>query len=343
MLAPVSSAYKVARVEYSAAQASAAIALLRGAGPETRGPGLDQSDAIQVATHLALLRHEVLGAGRAKVAVYRARIPAGRTFTVTGDPMGEFLGTFYPGEGPRQGVYRIPIVGTEPLFTRPPGPGLPEDWSRSLALAIDELLARIAKADEGASQPAGARSTADLSLLPFAIVAVIVGGAAAAIVSSVALWRFLAPETRIGIAAVEQAGSDYAARLRILKETGTLPAPSPNELASAAQIEKLASAQRPGKWMLGGAVAAGALAGLLLSIALGGRDTVRANPSEFPRSLSRIADRLRGKGYDVVTKDRGLFVHDPYTGHLLAWSNIGSSGRVFWRGDFAHNIQRAAQ
>lgn len=296
MLAPVSSAWKVARVEYSAAQASAAIALLAGAGPELRGPGLDQADAIQVGTHLALLRHEILGGGRAKVAVYRARIPSGRTFSVAGDPMGEFLGTFYPGQGPREGVYRIPIVGSEPLFTRPAGPGLPEDWSRRLALAIDEILARIAKADEGASQPSGARSTGDLSLLPFAIVAVIVGGTAAVIVGSVALWRYLDPDLRADIAAIEAAASNYAARLRVLKDTGVLSPPSPAEIASAARVEARAAEQAPGRWALGAAVAAGILGGFALFVALGGRDTVRPNPGNSKKKIPRAAPMKKASG-----------------------------------------------
>jgi len=305
MLAPISAAWKIARVEYSIAQAGSAIGLLAGVGAE-RGPGLDQADAIQVATHLALLRHGVLGADLAKVAVYeQAAAPAWNTFT-----MGRFLGTFAPGQGPKN-AYRIPIVGTERLWTRPAGPGLPVDWSRVLALAIDEVLARIAKAESGASQPSGERSTADLQVLPLGILTVIVGGAAAVIIGATALWRYLDPALRADIAAIEQAGSDYKKRLHLLKTTGVLPAPSENEKSLADRVEARSKTQIPGRWVLGGSIAGGVLAGILLSAAL--TRGPRSNPGRVPilrgkahrdrvRLLRRLGCKVETRGDLVLRK-----------------------------------------
>lgn len=249
-----------ARVDYSATLAQTAWALLRNA-PEIRGPGFTQADAVQAVTELAMLRDLVAGWNYARIAEFS---PDGR----------HELWTAYGRRGvadlvaqiERRGNAAMPVVGDAP-FVAPPEAVRASDpakrWGQKLALALDEVMMRIGKAELGPNIPLGGQQVADLVALQLALIAVIVAGAALSVIGSVAAWRYLDPEFRRDALLVREAAENYAQRLDIFERTGDMPPPSDVENQAVRSVETMAAAREKTDWLTGGLVAGGITVGFV--------------------------------------------------------------------------------
>lgn len=223
--------------------------------PTETGPGLDQGDATQLATDLSVIRHTATLEEIGCWAIF--------------DAAGAFRGKRY--ERLRmpdvpEGWQALPIVGDERLPSTTPlaGEGLPKDWGRQLALAIDRTIEQIAKAKTAAGAPAGFGSLTVPIASP-ALVAIIVGGAALAVIGTVAAWRYLDPGLRTRIAEVRAAAKSYQDRLRVKNETGTMPPPSPIETSNADAVATAAGEREKSDWLWGAAAVGGITGGSLLT------------------------------------------------------------------------------
>jgi hypothetical protein len=125
------------------------------------------------------------------------------------------------------------------------------------------VLRRIAKAkqtDTGAGMITPAVAPA--------VVAIIVGGAALAVVAGAAAWRYLDPDLRRDVAQVQAAATMFSARLQTNRETGKMPDPSPVETGVAKRIEKLAKDETQRGLLVGGAVVGGLVAAVGATLAI---------------------------------------------------------------------------
>lgn len=259
-------AWKYARVTFNPLAAEIVAAKLTGwaamgaAGP-ARGPGLTQDEAVQFVTELAILRHSAAcGLRRQQYAVYDAS--SGMLDTVLwSQPLVSI-----------DGKHIIPIVGDE----SPPPVGLRGDyspsldptktWPRDLVLAIDNLLRQLKRAELGGSVPAGyglepppggPGGEVVTAAWPLPIVAVVVGGAAIAVIGTAALWRYLDPEVRNRAAVIRAAAKSYEQRLQVLATTGTMPPASSIETSNAAAVVEMAKTQAGLYWGYGAAAIVG--------------------------------------------------------------------------------------
>lgn len=257
-----------ARVAYQPLAAQAALAGLAMA-PETQGPGLNAGDAVQVAVYLATLRDVVAsydpisGGPVATIAVY----------TKDGAPVCLYETSADGAVALSQkmsavGNYGIYVVGGAPLRnTGPTGP-VPK-WGKKLALALDEVLAKIGSAEQGPTQPVGFVNTLNVVLPALAPLAVIVTGAALSVIGVVAVWRYLDPDFRRDALLVKQAAVDYAGRLQIFKDTGAMPPPSQNEVSATSTVEAMAKSRSGTEWMWGAGIAGGVTLVALASAVIG--------------------------------------------------------------------------
>lgn len=238
--------FKLYRLTFHPHHASLAWELLERA-PAQSSTGINGTDLAQMIAELAILRDAVTA--RSRDALY--------------DADGAYLGTVRPTEKtPKRATLRIPISGDGPLYQRSVGgAGLPDDWGRKIALAIDGVLSKIPDLPQGTDVEG---EQVRLAALPLLGLAVIVAGMAATAMGSIAAWRFFDPDVRSLALSVRQAARDYAARLRVLRETGTLPAPSPTELAAKKAIEGASSEDAKSGWLWGAGVAGGVLAVTLI-------------------------------------------------------------------------------
>ncbi len=256
--------WKYARVDFDAQTALAVGAKLIGwaamgsLGPG-RGPGLTQSEAVQFAASLASLRHVAASSDEwSRVAVY--------------GPGGQYRGTRIvnaSSDWSEEETY-LPIVGESPLpsaiglfggthwtsatYADRPLPG----WPRLLCLATDRLLTQIAQAEQGGEVPEGYGAEPILggyqpAALPIGAIAVIVGGAAVAVIGGLAVWRYLDPDVRIRAAAIDASLRSYQARLATAQVTGIMPDASPIEIANAAAVKAAADEQQQRYWLIGAA------------------------------------------------------------------------------------------
>ena len=261
-----------ARVDYSAQLAQAALSALIVA-PEVKGPGLSAGDSVQVATYFALLRDVVAsydvrkGGPHAKIALYDK---AGKPYRLI-----EFVGKqeTLADEMAKKGLVGALVVGDAPFgnphVTLPDGWTPVPHWGRKLALALDQTLIQISKAEEGPNIPAGFAEIIP-AVFPIALgaVAIIVTGAALSIISSVAAWRYLDPDLRRDSLLVRQAAENYAQRLSIYKDTGNMPPPSENETKAIDTVEKMASSRSTTEWGWVAAIAGGLAVGSVATVAI---------------------------------------------------------------------------
>lgn len=253
-----------ARVDYSAPLAQTSWGILRAA-PEIQGPGVNQADAVQLVTDMAVLR-DVVGAWGCSHVVAFDR--------ATGAPVGEFfplsraetdeLATRLEKAG--AGAYYV--VGdlglSEPKIIRGRS-GVMANWGPQLALALDQLCIEIAHAKQGPDIPIGAMSTANMMGLPVAAVAIIVTGAALAVIGGIAAWRYLDPDFRRDAALIRSAAEDYAKRLDTFERTGAMAPPSQNELNAVPAVKAMADKRQGTDWTWAGIIAGGLTGGALLS------------------------------------------------------------------------------
>src|SRR5262245_12227097 len=260
-----------ARVDYSTQLAQAALSAVILA-PEIKGTGLSAGDAVQVATYFAMLRDVVAsydarkGGPHAKMALYTAdgkpyRMVdfVGHTDTLASEMKAKkLMGALVVGDAP----FVDPHVR---LTSWTPVP----NWGRKLALALDQVLIEFSKAEQGPNVPIGfAEITPAVLPLALGTVAVIVTGAALALIGSVAAWRYLDPDLRRDSLIVRQAAENYAQRLSIFQDTGKMPPPSENETKGIDTVEKLASARGTTEWGWVAAIAGGLCAGSVLTVAI---------------------------------------------------------------------------
>jgi len=241
--------------------------------------GLTQSDAIQVAAGLAMLRDSVTVPRLRTLAVYRGGEFQARELA-TPERLAELDAD--------PALSWVPIVGTTPLESPPVGASVvqageqlgvpsitahvPDDWGRQLALAIDGVLHDIADARSG-GETYDAPGAVNVLALP--IVAVIVGGAAVAVIGAVGAWRYFNPDLRAKTEAITAASEAYAARLQVLENTKTMPPVSLIEEGAAAAVIASAKDESSSAWLLGGGFAGGVAAATLALGALN-RSEVRA-------------------------------------------------------------------
>lgn len=209
--------------------------------------GLGQDDAAQLVTGLALLRTNVsMPSGGGQFAIYDKEGALVRSGYVTGEELADM---FKGGE-----QMAIGIVGANVLEPPPAGAGLPADWGKQLALAIDATIEEVSNAKTSGT-PQGAVISVGLALPALAL---IVAGVGAAVVGTAAAWRYLSPEARTHIRAVEEAAQAYRARLDIYAQTGQMPPASELEKGNAKAIAELAKGRSKNRWMW----AVGAVGGL---------------------------------------------------------------------------------
>jgi len=220
--------------------------------PIERGPGLSQSDAVQYVSDLAILRHIcAVGVLRCKFAEYNTN--------------GAFLGVKWISLRdwtPSAESTLIPIVGDEPIEH-------PSEWSGKLTLAIDEVLRRIAKAEQAGEIQSGWGSEYPGGAVPIpggigaGVVAIIVAGAAVAVVGSFAAWRYFDPQLRMHAAAVRTAAKAYESRLRTMVETNNWAIPAgPLETVNQQWVDESHKPARNRAWLYGGCALGGIAAGV---------------------------------------------------------------------------------
>lgn len=224
------------------------------ASSNVEGPGLTQEDCVQLVSRWAWYRDRMMrgSAGNIKVALYYN----GAFQRVWEGPIANLQKLLADGKC----TARL-ITGDGPLVSPiPGGPGLGDDWAVQLAKAIDCTTTRIKKAKQGGDIPIGLASFTKPIVAP-AVVAIIVGGAAVAVIGSVAVWRYFDPDLRKHVATVQGAVAAYDARVAVGKATGTMPPPSPLELGAKKAVEDAASTETTSSLLWGLGIAGGLTAG----------------------------------------------------------------------------------
>ena len=269
-----------ALVDYRPGDMIVALAKLRTFSPGDEAMGMTHADAVQVAVGLAQLRDLVTVPRGRTVAIYRGGRFVRCELYATPEQLAKLDAD--------PALSWVPIVGTTPLQSPPVGQSLvqlgeqhgipsvtaavPKDWGRQLALAIDGVLGDIADTRAGAEafevptmQPA----------LALPIVALIVGGAAVAVVGAVGVWRYFNPDLRAKTEAIAAASTAYSERLQVFERTKVMPPVSAIEEGAAAAVVEAAKSETSAAWYFGGGVAGGVA---LSTLALGAlnRSEVRA-------------------------------------------------------------------
>lgn len=257
-------AWRMARVTYIPSHADLLVARVVGwatmGDPVSRGPGLDQGDAVQFCTHLAYLRSAAAcGIEPYQQAWYKLPETAGKaTF------LGVRTGLQHPPYGVAGRLGSVPIYGQEPISKPAYGSGqMGEQWPRDVALACDTVIRTVARAEQGPEVVPGwgGEFPGGAEPIPGGIgvgaISVIVAGAAVAVVGSFAAWRYFSPEVRMQAASVAVAARAYETRLRAMITNGVELPPSPIELASAEAVRSAAKESRDSNLMVGAGVVAG--------------------------------------------------------------------------------------
>lgn len=224
-----------------------AIAGWATAGGTIPQAGLTQNDAVQFVTDLAALRHAATCGAVGEFAIFRGGKWVRNVWSLGFPDLSD-------------GESSVPIVGSERLSTASPGGGeLGPHWGRDLALAMDQIMAELADARQAGEPPSGFGPVGIVvpAAAP-AVVAIIVGGVALGVIGTAAAWRYLDPELRTRAAEVRAAAKAFEGRLRVLRDTGTMPPPSELEKANAEAVRETASTRRNRDW----AYAAAAVGGL---------------------------------------------------------------------------------
>lgn len=249
-------AWRMARVTYIPSHADWLVSRVVGwasmGDPIARGPGLDQGDAVQFVTHMAYLQSACAsGIEPYQQAWYRSD--------------GSFAGVRSLGQKrPENATIHVPIYGEEPLRRPQYGSGqMGVNWPRDLALACGTVIRKVVRAERGPEVVPGwgGEYPGGASPIPGGIgvgaLAVIVAGAAVAVVGTMAAWRYFAPEVRIQSAYVATAARAYETRLRAMVTNGVELPPSPIELAAAQPVREAARESWDSKLLVGAGVVAG--------------------------------------------------------------------------------------
>lgn len=221
-----------------------------------KGPGLTQEDAVQLVSRWAWMRDRFMrgAAGNVRVALAEK----GGAFRGTWDGSLDALGKLLTADTRLSATL---IVGDGPLVAPAPGgPGLPNDWAIRLGRALDGLTLTIAQSEQAGDIPAGFASITK-TIGPAAITAIIVGGAALAVVGGVAVWRYFDPELRKHTSAIHAAAQAYDQRLQTLKATGQMPPPSQIELGAQSAVESASKDETRRSLVWAGAIAGGLTVG----------------------------------------------------------------------------------
>jgi hypothetical protein len=262
-------ALQMARVSYSPARAYAIGAQIGlwsqslASLPEL-GPGLHDSDAVQLGVHLTVLRG-ICKAGTANPTQIAWFGPDGTLRGVR--PWGS--GIRSPHGEPADWTW-LPIYGEEAQRKPDYGSGqLGPAWSRDLSLGLGTLLHRLAGAQQGPQVlpewivPGGESNPAMVQL--------VVAGPVLRLMKNPAPWRYLDSEFIRGTAYVGAAASAFETRLRAEEGSGIEIPPTPLELAAADQVRQWARPTYNRESLIGGATVAGTAVGITLLAAIRSR------------------------------------------------------------------------
>jgi len=236
---------------------------------------LHPGDAVQLAAQLAVLRDGTQWGRTVSAAWYDGGTFLGVTPALT---TAEFWRRRKRGQTPMQ------IWGDAPWHATPEADvNLPPGYGRRLGLACDWAIHQIASAKRVAP-PAGTGASYSVAGLAagsnildggpgwrdggtvFAgapvVAAIIVAGAAVAVVGGVAAWRYFDPEVRREQARIAGAAAAYRERIRAWQDTGTMPPASDVERLpeNVATVEAAANAASGAAWKWGLGVTLGTVA-----------------------------------------------------------------------------------
>jgi hypothetical protein len=261
-----------ARVEYQPGAAPVVFARLSllGTASDAMGlSGMTGNESVQVATYLAGLRDTCASWNPLAGGPYATMA----AFSKTGAPERMLEGNSVYLEKKFKELasrdYRFtPVVGDAPFLktaTRAQDFNPTNGWGRKLALAIDEVLQRMGRSEQGGETPPTVEPAQFARVIPLIV---IVTGAAIAVIGSVAVWRYLDPDLRRDIVMVEDAARNYATRLGLWKETGTMPPPSVSETEALSTVESLAKSRSGSDWLWGAGIAGGITLAAVVSVAI---------------------------------------------------------------------------
>jgi hypothetical protein len=260
-------ALQFARVTYQAGRAYELRAAIAGWAnnpnlPDSgEAPGLDQGDAVQLATHLTLLRGICLAgtAGNPQVAWFNL--------------LDQFVAMgFHQLVPPAGAFYKVPVYGPE--HYRPPRYGsgqLGLRWSLDLALALETVLRELVDTERGPNVVPAYQVPHGLEA---GHVSILVSGLAVRIVKNEAAWRYLWTGLRTDCAYVISAAEAFETRLRAMEGNGVEIPPTPIELAAAGVVRQRARIARTRDALIGGGTVAGASIGITLLAAIRSRAAV---------------------------------------------------------------------
>ena len=245
--------------------------------PLEEGPGFDHSETVQVVSCFAVWRDFCAHGGSAEIAFYKNGAFYYASDSVTKaeykqimDDQLEDGAVESTSNGKKTTTTALSVWGDGPYGQSgdwTPGEGLPADWGVQLAAACDWSIETIDKSKQAASKPPANGARVENVLLPAAAVtaAIIVAGTAAAVIGSVAAWRFFDSDARTSMAAVAGASNAYMQRIDAFKATGKMPPPSQVELGARKAVEAAASSSDKQAWMMFGLVTGGIVAGTVLA------------------------------------------------------------------------------
>lgn len=232
------------------------------------GPGLTQEDAVQLASLWAWRRDRFMRGASWEVKVsLSGKMKGSKTDAFHGVWQGSAaeLAKLLTANPELRATL---MVGDGPLSSPYPGGGkLGDDWGITLARALDRQTVKIAKARQGGVIPTGYASWTKSVAAP-AVVGIIVGGAALAVVGSVAVWRYFDPELRKATAVLNAASSAYDARVQVAKQTGKMPPPSLIEEQTQGMISDLSREERNRSLLIGLGIAGGLVGGAVAIAAI---------------------------------------------------------------------------
>jgi hypothetical protein len=221
-------------------------------------PGVDQADAVQLATHITLLRGICLAgtATNPQVAWYNT--------------LEHFVGMrYWECPAPKNGLTRIPVYGEERY--KPPRYGsgqMGKRWSYDLAMALGSVLSSLVKTERG---PAAVSAFAVPHGLEAGRVPMLVAGPAVKVIKQHADWRYLWTGLRTDLAYIVTAAGAFETRLRAMEYNGVEIPPTPAELAAADYVREAARTTRNREALIGGGTVAGSSVGVTLLAAIRSR------------------------------------------------------------------------
>ncbi len=269
---------KYAEVDFWLGSYGATVQALEAMAATTlEGPGFDHAETVQVVSCFAVWRDFCAHGGSPEIAFYKDgafywasdSVTMAEYKSIMSDQLEDGSVASKDSKGKTTTTTELSVWGDGPQGQSgdwTPGEGLPEDWGSQLAAACDWSIDTIEKAKQAASKPGANGGRVETVLLPAAAMtaAIIVAGVAAAVIGSVAAWRFLDPKERTSMAAVAGASNAYMSRIDAFKATGKMPPPSQVEIGARKAIEEAASSSDKQAWMMFGLATGGIVAGTVL-------------------------------------------------------------------------------